>query len=964
MILPLKRRARRPVRAPLAIPLFLALTLAPSVASAGVKPPAVALEFEKYTLPNGLEVILHEDHRLPLVAVNTWYHVGPANEAAGRTGFAHLFEHMMFQSSGHVGEDQIWKYLEGAGASFINGTTDFDRTNYMEDMPSNQLETAIWLESDRMGYLLDRLDTPSLANQQDVVRNERRQSIENAPYQIVEEEMWHMLFPKGHPYYAWIIGSHEDVQAAKIEDVKDFFRHYYAPNNASLVIAGDIDKAKVKALVEKYYGSIPRGEPVPPITATTPPITAERRATVTDKITLPRVYMAWLTAPIYKPGDAEATVAADILGGGKASRLYKSLVYTKRLCQDVSVVQQSYALASVFQISATVKPGKTPDEVEKAINEELATFIQTGPTADEVAATQNSIYSGIVTSLENLGGFSGIADRMNQYNQHQKDPGYLNKDLARFEAVTPEAVKQFAAQSLRNDARVVVYAVPGDKKLPPDPPAPPAPPKSEAQVESKEPWRSTAPPAGAENQAKLPSPKKLALPNGLTVYVVESHRLPVVSANLVLRSGSAADPVDLPGLAGYTAAMLDEGTTKRDALALANETHALGASLVTGSQPDGSNAGVRSLKQNAAAAIEILSDITLHPSFPDQEVERVRNDRLTSLMQQRDQPWPTGVRVMNACLFGPTHPYGHMQIGTEAAIQKTKRDDLVRFYQSTFSPKNGALILVGDLTEAEAKKLATDAFGSWKGTATPAPVPPIGASAKSRIVIVDKPGSVQTVVLAGQLGVKRSDPDYEKLDLMNTVLGGLFSSRINLNLREDKGYSYGAFSFVGQNRGVGSFIAGASVRGDVTGPSVTEILKEVTKLRDAGVTADELRMAKEATTRSLPANFETTMSTAGTLAGIYLYDLPLDYYQTLPSRLSAIGTADVLAVAKKHLVPERMVVVTVGDRSKIEAQLTKLNLGAVAYRDPDGREISGTPSPGTGSAPSPGTGSAPSPSPN
>jgi zinc protease len=956
----LYRASRRLLRAPMALSLLLALVLVPAVALAGVKPPQVTLSYEKYTLPNGLEVILHEDHRLPLVAVNTWYHVGPANEVAGRTGFAHLFEHMMFQSSGHVGEDQYWKFMEAAGASFINGTTDFDRTNYMEDVPANQLETALWLESDRMGYLLDTLDGPSLANQQDVVRNERRQSIENAPYQIVEEEMWHMLFPKGHPYYAWVIGSHEDVQAAKLEDVKSFFRSYYAPNNASLVIAGDIDKAKVKALVEKYYGSIPRGEPVPVITATTPPITAERRATVTDKITLPRVYMAWLTPTILTPGDAQAGVAADILGGGKASRLYKSLVYTKRICQDVSVQQQSYALASVFQISATVKPGHTPDEVEKAINDELASFIQTGPTADEVAATQNSIYSGVVTSLENLGGFSGVADRMNQYNQHVKDPGYLTKDLARFEAVTPEAVKQFAAQSLKNDARVVVYAVPGDKKLPPDPPAPPAPAKSQAKIESKEPWRNTPPAAGAEIQAKLPSPKKLALPNGLTVYVVESHRLPVVSANLVLRSGSAADPTDLPGLAGYTAAMLDEGTTKRDALALADQTHALGATLVTGSQPDGSSAGVRSLKQNAAAAIDILSDIALRPSFPDQEIERIRNDRLTTLMQQRDQPWPTGIRVMNACLFGPTHPYGHTQIGTQASIEKTKRDDLLKFYQSTYSPKNAALILVGDLTESEAKKLATDAFGSWKGTATAAAVPPTGTTVNSRIVIVDKPGSVQTVVLAGQLGVKRSDPDYEKLDLMNTVLGGLFSSRINLNLREDKGYSYGAFSFVGQNRGVGNFLAGASVRGDVTGPSVTEVLKEVTKIRDGGVTADELRMAKESTTRSLPANFETTFSTAGTLAGIYMYDLPLDYYQTLPSRLASITTDDVAAVAKKHLTPERMVVVTVGDRSKIEPQLVKLNLGSMAYRDADGKEISGTTgsaAPGSGT---PGTGSAPS----
>ena len=936
------------------IPVLVAVLALGAVAApvwAGVKPPQVKLDYEKYTLPNGLEVILREDHRLPIVAVNTWYHVGPANEVAGRTGFAHLFEHMMFQSSGHVAEDQFWKHMEGAGSSFINGTTDFDRTNYMEDVPANQVELALWLESDRMGYLLDRVDAVSLANQQDVVRNERRQSVESQPYNIVEEEMWHMIFPKGHPYYGWVIGSHEDIQAAKLEDVKAFFRSYYAPNNASLTIVGDIDKVKVKKLVEKYYGTVARGEPVPAITATTPPITSERRAVVTDQITLPRVYMAWLTAPVYKPGDAEAGVAANILGGGKASRLYKSLVYEKQICQDVTVAQQSYALGSVFQITATVKPGKTADEVEKAIDQELATFAQNGPTEAEVAATQNSIYSGAVTSLENLGGFSGVADRMNQYNHYVKDPGYFNKDMARFAAVTPEAVKKFAMESLGKNSRVVVHAVPGEKKLPPDPTAPAKPEKTDqAKVESKEPWRNTVPGPGPVAKAQLPTPKQFALPNGLTVYLVEAHHLPVVSANLVLRSGSGADPNDLPGLAGFTAAMLDEGTAKRDALQIANEIHALGASLNTGVQTDGSNASVRSLKQNAAASFSILSDVMLNPAFPDKEIDRVRNDRMTALMQQRDQPWPTAVRVMNASLFGPTHPYGHHQLGNEDALKKTTKADLQRFYQSTFGPKNAALIMVGDLTESEAKKLATDAFGSWKGDAVAAAVPAQGTMVNSRVVIVDKPAANQTTLLAGQFGVKRSDPDYEKLDVMNTVLGGLFSSRINLNLREDKGYSYGAFSFVGQNRGVGPFMAGAAVRADATGASIQEILNEVTKLKESGITPAELVMAKDSMTRSLPANFETTFSTAGTIAQIYMYDLPIDYYQTLPSRVDAIQASDVLSVAKKYLVPERMVVVAVGDRASIEPQITKLNLGAIAYRDADGKETTGSASTPTSSS--------------
>jgi len=920
-----------------------ALTLgnAPS-AVAGVKPPQIRLDFEKYTLPNGLEVILREDHRLPMVAVNTWYHVGPQYERAGQTGFAHLFEHIMFQSSGHVGEDQIWKYLEGAGASFINGTTDFDRTNYMEDLPSNELETALWVESDRMGFLLDKLDAPSLANQQDVVRNERRQSIENAPYQIVEEQMWHMIYPQGHPYYAMVIGSHEDVQAAKLEDVKNFFRQYYAPNNATLTIVGDIDKVKTKALVEKYYGSIPRGPAVPPVTATTPPITSERRATITDKITLPRVYMAWLTAPIFKPGDAEADMAAMILGGGKASRLYKSLVYEKQICQDVQAQQQSLALGSVFQISATCKPGHTPDEVEKSINEEIAKLQSAGPTEAEVDATQNSVYSEAIMSLEQLGGFGGVADRLNQYNHHLHDPGYFNKDLARYAAVTPAAIKQFATDKLTTNGRVVVYAVPGEKKLPPDPPAPPKPEPTKTAVVSGEPWRNTPPEPGAATKAALPVPKHFDLPNGMGLYVIEQHSLPVVSANLVLRSGSAADPADKPGLAGFTSSMLDEGTDKRTALQIADEAHALGATLATSSQTDGSGASIRSLKQNMPASMALLSDVVLHPTFPDKEVDRVRKDRLTSLMQQRDRSFPTALRVMNACLYGPTHPYGHTQLGTEDALNKITRQDLAAFYQKGYSPKNAALIIVGDVTEAEAKKLATDAFSTWKGEATPATAPPDGATIGSRVVIVDQPGSRQSSILAGQFGVKRSDPDYEKLDIMNTVLGGLFSSRINLNLREDKGYSYGAFSFIGQNLGVGPLMAGAAVRSDATGPSVSEILKEVTKMRDSGITADELKLARESTVRSLPSNFETTASTAGTIASIYMYDLPLDYYGTLPSRLDAFTTSDINDVAKKHLVPERMLVVVVGDKSQIDSQIAKLNLGKVAYRDADGKEMATT----------------------
>src|SRR5262252_8787455 len=466
------------------------------------QPPAVTLDYEKYKLPNGLEVILHKDSRLPIVAVNLWYHVGPAKETAGRTGFAHLFEHMMFQGSGHVGEDMHFKYLEGAGASVVNGTTDFDRTNYFEDIPANQLELALWLESDRMGFLLDKLDQKMLSNQQDVVRNERRQSIENAPYGLAEEEIYHQLFPLAHPYHAAVMGSHTDIQAAQLGDIRDFFKKYYAPNNATLAVVGDMDVAKTKALIEKYFSTIARGPDVQPVNVQTPAITSEKRVAMTDQVELPRVYMGWVTSPYFSPGDAEADMAAHLLAGGKASRMYKSLVYDKKIAQDVSANQQSASLGSIFQITVTAKPGHTTEELEAAMNHEIDSLAAQGPSEEELAAVKNSIYTNIITSLENVGGFSGVAQRLQTYNHYVGDPGYLNKDLARYSAVTVDGIKQFAADQLAKNKRVVIDVTRGEKVLPPAPPTPKAPTLHQNEmanatpVESKEPWRKEVPKPG------------------------------------------------------------------------------------------------------------------------------------------------------------------------------------------------------------------------------------------------------------------------------------------------------------------------------------------------------------------------------------------------------------------------------------------------------------------------------------
>src|SRR5438477_9773065 len=704
-----------------------AKTPAKSTAQKGAKPAAAKraplevpqLKFEKYKLENGLEVILSEDHRLPMVAVNLWYHVGPANELPGRTGFAHLFEHMMFEGSRHVPGSSHFHYLEAAGASDINGTTDFDRTNYFETLPSNQVEVALWLQSDRMGYLPDKLDQANLSNQQDVVRNERRQSVENAPYGVVEEGLFHQLFPKDHPYYGEVIGSHQDIQSAKLEDVRNFFKLYYAPNNASLAIVGDFDPEKARELVNKYFGPLKRGEDVPKIKAHTPAITSERHAVIHDNVQLPRVYMGWLTSPIFKPGDAEADLAATILGGGKSSRLYKKLVYEKQIAQDVAVNQQSLILGSVFEVQATAKSGVKPEDLEKAINAELDAFRKDGPTGAELTRARNVIESRIIAGLETLGGFGGVADRLNSYNHYLGTPEFLAADIARYENASVESLKAFAQTQLGNSQRVVVYGVPGKPDLGPEVPTP----KSEAKDTAKmggEPvntdaeWRKDPPKPGPSSPLHLPVPQEFKLSNGLTVLYNERPGLPLVAAALVLRSGSGANPADKPGLASFTSRMLQQGTTTRSALQIADRSADLGASFWSRASMDSSLVGTQALTRNFPDVLELLADVALHATFPNAEIERVRKERAAALVQEKDDPFSVATRVMRTALYGPHHPYGYPDIGTAESLKTISRDDLLKFWQEHYFPNDAALVIAGNIKFETLKPLLEKEFGGWK----------------------------------------------------------------------------------------------------------------------------------------------------------------------------------------------------------------------------------------------------------
>ncbi|MGE0704798.1 MAG: M16 family metallopeptidase [Vicinamibacterales bacterium] len=897
------------------------------------------IEFEKYTLDNGLEVILSEDHRLPLTAVNVWYHVGPANEEPGRTGFAHLFEHMMFQGSSHVTGDSHIRLLEGAGGSAVNGTTDFDRTNYFETVPSDQLELALWLESDRMGFLLEEVDQAKLSNQQDVVRNERRQGVENQPYGIVEEALYHNLFPQTHPYYASIIGSHADIQAANLEDVRSFFRLYYAPNNATIAIVGDIDPDATKALVEKYFGTLKRGEPVRKPSVETPPITAERRAVVQDRVELPRVYMGWLTPRAFEPGDAEGDIAAFILGTGRSSRLYRSLVYEKQIAQDVTASQYSLQLGSVFEIRATARPGHTAEELEQAIDAELNALRSTPPAQSEIDRGLNTIETQIVRGLERLGGFGGVADRLQLYNHHVGDPGYLDDDIRRMRAVTPAAVQAFVKEELQPTARVVVHGVPGEQQLAEvvPTPAPAAPSTGTGEgVNADEPWRAKPPAPGAARTLQVPVPQSFELPNGLTVMVNERQALPIVSANLVVKSGGAANPDDKPGLANFTAAMLDEGTATRAALEIADQVSQLGASLSTTATMDATQVSSVSLGRTFPDLLGVMADVILNPSFPAEEVERQRASRLAALQQQRDNAGAVANNVMFAALYGTSHPYGYTDLGTEASNRAMTRDDMRAFWAEHFVPNNAALIVSGSISVEELRPMVDRAFGSWRRGDASAPEVGSPTTTRARLVLVDRPGAQQTQVRVASIGLPRAAPDYESVLVMNEALGGLFSSRINLNLREQHGYTYGARSQFLFRRLAGPFLVASGIRTDVTAPAVTEILREVERMRAEPLSPEELALAKDSIVRSLPSEFENSENASASTANTYIYDLGLDYYTRINARIAAVTAEQAMDAARRHLDPERLIVVAVGDASQIRSALQALNLGLVEVRTADG----------------------------
>ncbi len=882
------------------------------------------IAFEKFTLKNGLQVILHEDHSVPMVGVNIWYHVGSQNEKEGRTGFAHLFEHMMFQGSEHMTEnfDVVFERIGGNN----NGSTTEDRTNYWENIPSNYLEDALWMESDRMGFLLPAMTQERLDNQKDVVKNERRQGVENEPYGKVWPLLAETVFPKGHPYSWPVIGSQEDLSRASKEDVEDFFKSYYTPNNASLCIAGDFDPKIAKALVEKYFGDIPPGPPVDRVKTWIPKFEGEKRVLVEDRVSLPRIYIVWTTPELFAPGDAELDLLSNILSEGKTSRLYKSLVYDKQIAQDVSAFQYSRELAGVYMIIATAKEGHTLDELQKAIDQEIELVKQKGVTTAELEQAKNNYEANFVRQLQRIGGFGSKSDRLNEYNIRLGDPDKFQWDLNRYLLATTEGVRSMALQYLGKD-RLVLSVIP----------------RPDLEAESTYVVRTSEPKPTAERSFNPPQIQKAKLANGMEVLAVEDHKLPLVAISLVIKSGFSADPKERPGTASLTSELLDEGTTTRTALQIADETKKLGADLGTGSSSDASTITLNVLKKYLDQGLNLMSDVVINPIFPSEELERQRQIYLGQIKQENMEPFTSALKLYYRTLYGSDHPYAqpYTGSGTEASIKALQKDDLKKYYETYYHPNNATIILVGDITMKEILPRLETVFKAWKPEDIPAmTVPPAVPLTKTKIYLIDKPGAAQSVVIAGNLGIPRSSPDYYAIQVMNNVLGGMFSSRINSNLREEKGYTYGAFSFFSTNIFPGAFATYAPVQSQFTKETVVEMEKELRGIcGQKPLTAEELQRSKDYLVKSYAQKFQSFDQIAGQIATLVTFNLPEDNLQRYVPSVTAVDANATAEVAKKYIHPDALLYVIVGDVSKIEPGLRELNIGEISYLDSEGNPI-------------------------
>ena len=884
------------------------------------------IPYQKHILPNGLTLLIHEDHKAPIVAVNVWYHVGSKDERPGRTGFAHLFEHLMFNGSEHH-DDEFFRPLEAVGASKMNGTTWYDRTNYFQNVPTSALDLALWLESDRMGHLVGAITQKKLDEQRGVVLNEKAQG-ENEPYGKVQDLIAAATYPAGHPYSWTAIGSVADLKAATLDDVKQWFGEHYGAANAVLVIAGDVKPDEVKKKVELYFGDIAAGPPRVRSEAWTAKMSGTKRVVMQDRVPQARQFQVWNVPGFCEQDTNLLSLAADVLAGGKTSRLYQRLVYRDRLATHVNAGLGPFEIGSQFTIDAMVAPGADPAAVERAIDEEVARFLEEGPTEAELLRVRNAFAADFVRGLERIDGFGGKSATLAEYEVYCGSADWYKREFEWIAQATPDSVRE-AARTWLADGRFVLTVEPFGGHT--------------AATTGAD--RSQLPAVGPAPALDLPPLQRATLSNGIEIVLAERHAAPVVQVVLMFDAGHAADPRDRPGTARMTLEMLDEGAGERDTLGVAQRREELSAEIGAQSNLDTSFVMLNSLTAKLPESLELVADMVRRPHFPADELGRLRAQRLAAIQQEKSQPQGMATRLYPALIYGADHPYGGTRSGngTEASVQAIAIDDLRRFHSRWLRPDNARVLVVGDTTLAALQPLLEQAFGDWQPPAEPRPtktIAKVAPPAAPRLFLVDKPGAGQTLLLAAQLAPPITDPDEVAMDLASSVLGGMFISRLNLNLREDKHWSYGAGSQIGASRGQRPFVVYTQVQADRSADAIKEIVKELRGITgDRPISATELKLAVDNLVVGLPGENETSAELASSYLNILQFGLKDSYYDDLVPLAQGIDAAQVNAAARKLIDPRQLSWVVVGDLSKIEAPVRALKLGEVTVLDPDGKPL-------------------------
>jgi len=887
--------------------------------SAGIEIP-----YEKFVLDNGLRLIVHEDHKAPIVAVSIWYHVGSKDEPPGRTGFAHLFEHIMFEGSENS-NGPIDKSLEQIGATSMNGTTWFDRTHYFENVPTPALELALFLESDRMGHLLGVLTQQKLDQEREVVQNEKREG-DNQPYGMAYYRVLEGLFPEGHPYRHETIGSMEDLNTATLDDTRSWFEEYYGAANTVIVLAGDITPAKGRKLVQKYFGDIQPGPALDKMQAWVPDREANTQEVIFDQVAQTRSYQCWAVPGRTTKDRALLELAAYVLGDGKSSRLYQALILESQYAVDIAVEVEAEELASIFSIDTTLRPGASLQEVNNIIQQELSRFLDRGPGEEELKRARTKINATVIRGLETVGGFSGKATTLAEGELYDGDPAFINTLLEWINGATAEEVRDAARRWLA-DGRYQLDVLP----------APEYAATAPAVDRSK-----GLPQVGQLPDLVFPTVHRHHLKNGIEVVLAERHSVPVVEVSIQFDAGYAADAGGKAGTASYALAMLDESTKSRSALEIDAESELLGAELSTGSNLDTSTVSLSALKTNLAASIALFADVVRNPAFAPEEMERMRVRRIAGVQQEKNQPIGIALRTLPPLIYGPDHAYGipFTGSGTEESNQSISRDELVQFHHDWLRPDTATLFVVGDTRMDEVLPLLEKNFGDWKSPRSKVPqkqITEVSLPRTGRLLLVDKPGAPQSLILAGQVAPPTGVANNLAIETMNDIIGGVSSARVNQNLRVDKHWSYGSFTVLPNARGQRPWMVYAPVQSDKTADAVRELNRELEQfLSSRPASEDELSRTVRTNTFSLPGQYETNAAVMAALLANKRFGRPDDYVQSLKDHYQAITLEDVRKAAKEVLHPDKLTWVIVGDSAKIRGSLEQLNLFPVEMMSADG----------------------------